>query len=341
MNIRKVFIGGYDVSDFIISIPELIESKNDIGQLSITENIVIVEDNSSGIWYLDNYKSFLYNKDITTLKCVIYNDDNIEFEGLLLSVDTNKSTSNITIKSKMYDLLNQNTVFISDVDTPAVVTMDILDFYGFDIDMSSFQKSHTIHTAYSLECQVICLPSNYANITLIDVLQNLANIGVASLYFSNNKFYYKAYDPALEEPDTSVFVSKEDIAQNFNITNVVVERIDNYTIKWANQEPNNLVFGGDFSSYKSLQNMDYGLDNYIHIKNSVGCTYIGNSYVALSKLKKYSIDLVLYKEVGAVLNIGSIVSISESSIGWVDKKFEVFSINKSHKFLTKLRVVSI
>lgn len=329
---RSIEIMGYNVDNFITAIDVIPQSKPDYGQILINENVNITGDNSHGIWYYGNPKSFLYNRDIAQ-DIKIYDNSILEFDGTILNITNNDKIATITAKSDFYDLMGKRCLFISDQKTPAELCREILQLYGFNIDGASFQKSIDIQEYYTLIAQIYLSVNGTNNMSLLELCQHLADIGIARIYFANNKFYYESYDPD-NDLDISFSIDESDIAIAPEAFNYERQAIDSYSITMVT---NTITGGTDLQA--SLKNMDYGWDSPIRL--ITGGAYIGENYIKISKQTRESVTIGIYKEKGIMLNLQSAIEISYSRFNWSSKPFEIMSIDNSHPFITQIQGVSL
>ena len=338
-NNRTVLISGYDMTKFIVNIPSITQEKSDYGQLAISESITLTGDNSTGIWYVDNMYSFFFSKDVSTMDIKIYNRDILEYDGTINTINTNRQTAEITCKTDLYKAMNTRAYYISENDTPAQICKDILEYYGYTCDSASFQKSIDVHAYYGVYCIVQYAYGLESSITLLDLLQSLADIGIARLYIVNGVFYYEAYDYA-DVPDVSIYIEDKHIATDVETSNYENNRIDKYSITYYNGANDETVTGGTGSETSSTKNLDYGINNPIRITSLASAVYIGERYLELSRKNKNSVSIGIFKEIASPLSLKSTIAITNQNMGWIDRQIEILSIDNSNTLYTAITGVT-
>ena len=331
---RTVWLSGNEITKFITNIPTIPKTKGERGQLTINETITLTGDNSKSMWNRSNTKSILYGKDINDFEVKIYNNDILDFKGNINNVVSNNSTAEIECRSELYKLMQMKALYISTNKTPAELCKDVLIYYGMPINGASFERSIDVHKYYSLTAQININLQQDTNMSVLDLVQQLADIGCARLYYANNMFYYEAYDSTYTPP-VSVSLTITDLQSAPRTYSYEQEKIERYQITTIT----NVVTGGDINSDAILKQMYYSSDSPIRI--ITGAHYIGSSYLELSAQEKEVIEVGIDKEEGYAIDLDSGFDVTYAKLGWSNKAFEVINIDNSHPFITQVTGLSV
>ena len=328
---KKVFMLGYDITQFIIEISSIPISKADIGQLSISENIKIKADNKSNFWNIKSKYSPLYSKHLENIKIEIYDDEKLIVNANILDISINNDYADVTLKNEINTIMDTICIYISEIVSPAEITEKLLIHYGFKCDNASFSMSKKIHEYNGVK---VCITLNGVNtdMSVLNVIQQLANIGVARIYFCNNKFYYEAYNN-ISENMSEIYIEKKNIIKTIEIKSINNKEYDKYQIVTVS----GTYTGGNTNSINPIKTLDYSISNPIKIYS--GAHYIGESYLNISKNNKYNISFAVSKNIGNIISLNTKIRIINNKSDSLNS-IEIMNIDNSNKLYTQISGVS-
>jgi len=192
----RVELIGNDISRFVASAPAIDSQAGEYGQLTVSPLPQLTGQNTTGFWDSRNPGSPFHNvSDLSIFTIDVYRDDVLEYTG---GIDTitpagNGTTAAVTLRSALQKGMESGCIYVTadDDETPATAIRNILELYKVPIDSGSFGAAETILASFNVYCAVALVRPD---LTVMDAVQQLAQMGVCALYAYGGKAYLDAYD---------------------------------------------------------------------------------------------------------------------------------------------------
>jgi len=338
-NTLEITVDGIDVTKFTQSIPSLAFSTGDYGDFSTIGSVSIEGDNTNQFWNTLNSNSILYNRDYKNWMVNIteLTTNTLVWQGRISDVEItgDGKTASITLSSRMQEFLDINVgLYVYELATPAEIAADMLTLWGVPYDNASFEKSKSIQAAGGVF--ITASVSYEHNLTLINALKMLADIGVARMYTWKNKTYYTAYDFLADEPDT-VQVPLSEIWKIDSVNSQRLYEVAGYNIKTVSAT----ISDGDTSSESNLKTLDLSAGKPFQLHGLTGADHIGVSYMHLASKLYSTVSIKVSKSIGFVFRPGIKILLPANNIIDTDMAFEILSIDNSSKLSTSMVLRSI
>jgi hypothetical protein len=347
----KVFLLSEDIDLYadgkVKTLPPLLERKTFQKDKLISNEIRMVFKNHDDFLSTNNPKSLVANSDWLFGLFKIYNDDNIIiWDGIIKNIIRNhtKKTAAVVSVSKLYQLSRKIMSYQSPVyETPGTAVLNIFAQEGFiDFDKRSLQEAIALQTQNN--CFIKCDIQTTDNMTFQHLIEKLGEYGVADVYSSDNKIYYKHFNASSVGVTSHIVL--DDIVADMRGTITVDESpkdiINDYSIIHAESETpetdtdNNKV--GLLSRNKygifSLPEFNGGIGQQILIKDSIAAIYIGESYIrrthkniATNPKPLTKLTFSVSDEWKDFITLQSYIKVTLIDEGWTDHLFETYQRN--------------
>ena len=311
------YIGGYDFTKYLKSMPSLIETKPSIGQALSVPTITLDFNNEDEMLSPDEPNSFFYGRDYVDMEILIKNDqNNAIWKGKISKISFNYGSVQIFGDSDYQKKSQDIVIFINNNKSPAQQAKELLDLYNIEIDDTSFNLSDSLQLSDEILCSALILPSD--QMTLLNVLQSLCDIGIMTIYSENGIVkcqYYKSQNLGIEIP----------LDQVMNI------------IAFEDQEYNPYV---GYSVNTPLGDITYNSDNGNNIKsinastnivvdNVFSAMAIGQAWIDFSSIKKRKVKVDINKELANILSLSNAITIN-------NEKYNISSIDRGDMLYTSI-----
>lgn len=343
MATRTITLLDQDISNLISDTPAVIYDAGEYGQVLFADTPSITGNNSNGIWDNQNPGSFLfgainYDGFIVDVKV----DGVSTIRGSIKSVraDNTSKITEIDVLTPLQKMLQQGCIYTSDdePETPAVAAFNILDLYKIPCDSNSFSMSNT---EYIQDDVYIMVNSLFPDMTVLDVLQNLCEIGLARMYAINGIVFFDAFK--INPEPVSIYTFSDRITNSDGITLFTEPKVElvekepilGYTINTATGP----VQDGPESSDKG-KSINGKADDPITIKDKAAGTSIGLRWVNYSQYRQTKITVGVPSRIASVLELGHTVTIDYSGGKWDFVDMTITGIDKSNPLITTLTGVT-
>lgn len=192
---RKVFLFTTDISKYVQDVENIVQASGEYGQLTINDIPGLTGNSINGFWDVNNPSSPFYGvSDLSPYTITIQLDGVNVFIGGILTLDTdNRScTTAVGLRSSLQVALERGLVYSSEqMETPSQAIANICLEYGLPFDSASFAVANNIYITDEIYIEVRAVDPF---VKMIDIFQNILDIGVAKMYSLNGVLYYNVYD---------------------------------------------------------------------------------------------------------------------------------------------------
>jgi hypothetical protein len=310
---RQIYLLNNDISQYVITVADIVLNIGDFGQLTINDLTTLQGDNTRRFWDKSNPASPFYGaRELSNYEITIYNDDVLVFTGVIqsLQADNDNKTATITLKSYIQLGLEKGLIYASSAATnPAIMIQEICSLYKIDIDGSSFGRASSIY-----ETDLVRTSALFKNQgKVLDGIQNICEIGIARVYSQFNKLYIDVYDPSDSDSvftlsDKSYRDSAVERRQGVtllghpNINTVEKEPINGYNIQCVGGVGGlAAVFGDSTAQGKSI---DGSYNSPVRIMNLQSAVWIGERWVSYFANSQYIINCKTQSRYGKSIQLG-------------------------------------
>ena len=332
---QKVYLFGEDISRYVTEIPAIIQNKADYGQLIINDIPSLTGENSKGFWDISNSSSpFFGAPRLTHYKIEIEQDGEITYTGYIQSIiiENQTRTATVNLQSTLQQLLDKKIIYESAASsTPSAIVAEICELYQILYDTTSFGISNSI---YTLDEVYICANFTNPEISILDAFQQIAQLGIASIYSINGIVFF---DVVSENSTPSIyeFTDDHDDQDGVSILNApLIENMEKsyttgYSVEWAGTPIATLGLETDRGISISA-----GVDQNIKILSLQAAVWIGETWMDYVQKQQRRITFQTKSRLGKNLSLGYPVSIQ-----YRDRQLEtidIISIDNSSKVFSTI-----
>lgn len=292
----KVYCLDQDISKYISEIDQGIQTLGQPGQLVYNAFPALKGINTDNFWS----NTFGAIDDLSGVTIKITLDDITVFDGYIKHLVNNADfTSDIELESTIQAAMEKGCIYVSDeLETPAQAFSNICQQYLLPVNGGSIAASSAI---YSLDNVYIRILLTRPTMSIGEVFQTLADIGIASIYNYNNELYFDVYDTSISPLSLMTVTDKEKFSKPV-YTRVEKEKITGYDIT-------TLQLHVQFNVTDGAKTLEGGPDANIQIVSAQAGVWIGERWINyLSTLQK-QINFSLDATYGKVLPLGSYITI--------------------------------
>jgi hypothetical protein len=334
---RNIYLNDVNINEYTIEIPSITESAGDYGQLTVTEFPQVRGLNSTQFWDVTFQASPFYNaSNYNTFKIRVENDGIDVFEGVIQNIDSDNESkiANVTLKSKIQKALEQKIIFASDgFVTPATVVREICSLYEIEINENTFRQSESIYNIDNVFISVFFK----GEITVLEALQRIAQVGVARIYVNEQKINFEVYKIKNAAPifTASDLITNEDevtLYSHIKTERVEKEPIEGYRIEYANggAGPNAAVFGTEAQQSFTL---DGSYASEIRIYSLQAAIWIGDTWIDYMKRTQQRVSFKVGAEFGKTLKLNYAIQIVYRGQSFI---VDIISINNNNILFSEI-----
>ena len=287
----KVLIAGYDLTKWVIDIPSLPEEKGAIGKVITVPSCTIKFKNHDNIFNPSYKHGFFYGLDYIGLEIEIHHLGDIVWKGFIDRISLNENYLNVYGNSELQKIAQNDALFVIDNKTPAYAAKELLLFYQIKIEALFFACTDIRQSKDAIKCSVRALPDS--KITIINLLQQLCDIGLMSIYTENEVckcIYYNSTHGIIEvSPEHIFFIEIQDDDSN---------PFDGYVIQTTGGD-----VGFNKENAKNIKNINAGSSAVVSINNSVTAVSVGEAWLSYTKTRKRKIKAIISNEVISQVNL--------------------------------------
>jgi hypothetical protein len=329
---RQVFLLGNDISDKVVSIPDVVTTAGDFGQLTVNDLPNITGDNQDGFWDNTNQGSPFYGaREISDYDIEIYNKSEKVYIGTIQGIQINNQdkTATVTLKSKIQRALEKGLVYASvENSNPATMIQEICSLYKIDCESASFGRANGVYELDNVRTSALFKNEG----TVADGIQQILEIGIGRIYLQNNRLYYDVF----REKETPVIFTASDKVDNTNgvtlfghpnVTIIEKEPITGYNIKYIQGAA---IFGDTENQGKSI---DGSYASPVRIMTLQSAVWIGERWMDYFGKPQQIIDFSIASNYGKAMRITDPIGIEYRGRTFTT---DITSINNSLQLESKL-----
>lgn len=338
----QVFLLTSDISDFVVTVPKIPIKTGEYGQTVINEISSITGLNNSGFWTVQYPGSPFYGaSSLTGYTITIIQDGVTLFVGGIKNIRADDTTrlAEVALESALQRALAKGCEYLSDVgiaDTPALAAMRIAQFYGIPVDTGSFGAAHA---EFNLNAVYITVNLPWPTMSVMDVFQSLADIGVARIYAINGTLYYDTYNIATS---ASVYTFSDERAGPDGctiMTNPIAEQVEkDATMGFSIDTVMGRAFLG--SSDDPGKSISAGTDSPIRILSRQAGNYIGLKWLAYLNRPQTRVQFGAPVEITRQIPINAAVELDYLTGFWAPTILDTVEIDNTDKVTGYLTGVS-
>jgi hypothetical protein len=308
----NVYLNGNDINQYIESVPTIVESAGDYGQIFSVEFPALSGINRDGFWDKTNPASPFYGaRELSKFSIRIERNGVDVFEGVITKLTTNNQarTASVELKSNIQRNLEKGCIYASAYQsTPSEMASEIASLYNIEVNNNSFARSDSIYNSNSVYCSSFFRGGS----TVLDAIQELARFGCARAYISKQKLNFDVFRPRTV---ASVFTAsdKSDNTDGItlwsypNIENNEKEPIEGYRIEYINGEgPLAATLG---SSAQQTFTLNGGKGNAVRINTLQAAVWLGDLWVEYFNTPQEIISFTIPGRVGKSLDINMAIDL--------------------------------
>jgi len=310
-----IYVGGYNVTQFLRSNISLIEEKPSIGQALNIPSSSFIFNNYELMFSPDESNSIFFGKDYAGMSLKIIDDNNfIIWTGFITKVTFDYGQVTVYTDSDYQRKANYIITFINGNMTPARQAKELLEFYNISVDADSFDFIDNLQKQDEIYCNILITPD--MQMTLLNVLQSLCEIGLMTIYSYKDMVkcqYYKSSSYGIE------------IDESYIMNKLVFEDMDYQPFEGYSVET---TFGNIAINNESGKNIkSVNANSGVLIDNIITAIAVGEGWINFSKDKKRQIKIDLCKDIANILKL-------ENSILINNVIYRISSIDRSNLLYT-------
>ena len=321
-NEYRVMLSGINITDWVITKPSIIYSKNRMGELSEIPNADILVDNKRHVFTPLHANSII--QDVREREVLIYENSLLIYKGYLRNSlnSTDDTTALLQCTASINKVIGATFIPISNPSllTFAEISAYIYGLYNIEIDGYSYERSREKQEDLGL--------FGILNHTLdhlqkvMEIQQWLANAGICKHYFVSDKAYMEFVDPF--ETVYSMYTFTDDhIISIDNYNPIEKTEYDAYTV-------NTVVGTARKEGLVEISPLEATTINPVAMINIGGGYLWGDYQIELSKKRQDEITVRLVKTKEAFwLGLNSVFTIQSETEG-IEANFILTSIDKSN-----------
>lgn len=332
----SVYLNGNDISTQVIEVQTTSLSVGDFGSLISNDITGFLGQNYNQFYDNTSPASpFFGYTDLSIFEVEIYQGGVLVFKGNInqIVVDNQSKTANITMESVLGQALTKYITYISeDIDTPANVIKDLCILFGLEYDSTSFGYANSI---YEVNLVFISVYITKAEITLLDLFQQICNYGVGRLYAINNVLYYDVFAPKIT---SSLYTFSDKLTNEDGITLYsapIIEPLQKESLEGYNIS-NVSEFGPAASGTEKQQNfsLDGSTASNIRIMSLPAAVWIGEKWKSYFNTPQSKVRFTTPVSIGNVMELGFPIEIEYkyNQFGVMD----IIEINKNNTLYTEI-----
>lgn len=312
---RRVYLFDSDISQYVADIPSITPSTGDYGQVTRNDLDSLTGQNTQGFWDTANPASPFYGAaDDAGFMIQIEQAGTITWTGAIQSIvsDAKSRTAAVGLRSVLQDALEDGAIYASAAQvTPATAARELLELYRIPIDATSFANANAIYTTDGVYVHVKQLDPDSS---LLDLLQRIAEIGVARIYSVNGVVFFDVF----ETPGTESLVTFTDSSLSGvtlwsppRVESAQKDRVTGYNVQWAGNPA--ATFGLESQQPRTIQGT---LNDTVQITTLQAAVWIGERWYRYLRTPQQRVSFVAPIGYARSLALGYAISVEYTSGGW-------------------------
>lgn len=310
---RIVYLSDIDITEYVIEIPDSEQAQGEFGQLLINDIPTMTGLNITSFWDQRYPGSPFYGAATLFDFPIRIEQDGVDvWKGHILSInaDNEQGTAIVGLRSTLQATLEKGCIYVSSApESPSQAIKNICYLYGIPIDTASFGYAEGIYSSDNVEITVLLVRPD---MSVLDAIQQIANIGIAQVYSVNGVLYYDVYRehsaPAIYTFDDAEFGA--DLWRAPSVNSIEKEAIKGYSISYISGVAE---FGTDVEKGKSIQ---AGGESPIRIETLQAATWVGEQWLSYLNRPQQLVQWECATSLAKSFILGSPIGISYTIGQW-------------------------
>lgn len=331
---RKVYLNDIDISRYIIDIPTVVQTTGEYGQLVVNDIQSMTGNNLNGFWDVNNPASPFYGLNtFDNYMIIIELDDVPVFSGIIktINADNNTRAAEVVLKSALQIALEHGCIYASTAaESPSQAILNICDLYKIQTDGGSFGFSNSIYDLNNIRIEIRAIDPF---VSVVELIQQIADIGVAKIYSLNNILYYEVYQPKTSAPLTTFSDNPNGVISIYShpISGwIEKDAVNGYSIETV---AGNATLGLESQQGKTLS---CGVDAPIRILDLNTAVWVGDLWVSYLNTAQKRIEFGVPADYGRLLPLGSTIILDYTLRGWEEITLDVIEIENTSRVISKI-----
>jgi hypothetical protein len=338
--VTQVFLANQDISEHVATVPPLVQSAGEYGQLVVNDIPALTGVNLAGFWDAQNPASPFFGVDPTVFTLSVQEDGVTTFFGHIKTVrsDNAARTAEVEIRSVIQDGLDHGAIYVSQSkETPADAVANLCSLYKIPIDAGSFGYSSAYYTSNLVFIDVRRLSPEGS---VLDLIQQIAEYGCARVYVWQQRVYFDVYQTSNVAPlyTFTDSLSNEDGVTIYShpiVETIEKEKVTGYHITTM-KEP--AILGSGQEQGKTLEG---GPDSAIRILTQQAGVWLGELWISyLNRFqKRISFDIPSY--IGREFPLGQPFILDYTLRKWAPVTLQCTGIDNSSRLSNRITGVTL
>lgn len=325
---RQVIMAGVDVSQYVLSVTDVVPEAGDYGQVlstTIPQLTGLAELFDPG-----NPESPFYGMlDVRDMPIQILNRGVQTFSGSVLSLTTDGAGRSVAValRTEIQRTLEGGLIYISPEDqTPAAAFRAICDVYGIAYNVDSINRAEAVYGPNNVYVRV---RNPLPDMTILDGFQRLCEIGVARIYGLDGELYMDAWSDNSADTGSLLTVSDALAADYPLLSRPSSERLnkqkmDGYVVEWIGDvEGSNTRLSGS-----NMRTISGSQDQPVRIQTRKAAVWIGEQWLAYLNRAQDRITFKIPVDVARSIPLNAPLTLSYSQWG-ADRIVDITRIQAS------------
>jgi hypothetical protein len=325
---RTITLNGNNITSYILTIPNIENQASDYGQIATLAMPNLVGDNRTYFYDINNPASPFYGAiDLSKYSVEIIDNGLVIFQGTIDSLQSDNTTkqANITLKSDIQRILEEGLIYASDATSsdPATMVREICTLYKIPVNSETFNRSASIYNADNVSTTAFFQGEG----TILDGIQQIAEIGCARVYTDNNALSFDVFstresDPIATFSDDRIDTSYKPLYSHINPQNIPKEPINGYKVEWVGGFP--ATFGNSEKQGKTISGT---YSNTVRIMTLQAAVWIGEKWLEYFSTPQNLINFRISTKIGRSLRLNYPVQLRYRGINTI---VDISSIDNSN-----------
>lgn len=331
-----------EITDFVRETPKIKESRSIAQDLTFPSDCDITVNDASNAFSMEHPSSIFAGLNWQNDRLRVWDRYGLLiWDGLVGGIVVNHSARTTTIKSKsrLHEWRAIPVVYSSGgAETPAAALGNIATAIGFPyLDEQARQASEDRQTAAGITLDCVIAASD--NATFEQVVQKLADYGVADIYEHLGQLFYVHYQDTPASP--IVFLDEDDMVSDPAVLRRTTDLINDYSIAWIGGLEDDVTNGNIGAASRTangtriLQTVQGTVETQYPIETEAGAIAIGETYMRRSHIDissaprpRIQVSFDLPVEHREWVDLTSDFGLTFAREGWTRKTFRVTAFER-------------
>jgi len=334
---RHIYLGGYDVSRYVIStkVPTAQQNKPEWGELPAITNLEFDLINDKGYFSSRGFQSIFNNVDLTIIPAKVTLEQGstvlVEWEGFIQQIveDYRSNRATVTGITRFSKLLDTPALLTLGANTPSELSRLVFGLFNIPIDETAYARANSLLSGL-VQAQID--PNLLdSHLTLMELQKQLAAAGYGRIYSNNGLMVYEVFQESLS-PAVSFEIGERQIMDHPVISKETRESTP-YTVQTLGIGQ---ATSANWYSGSNSKNLDFGPSAAVKVTSLSAGQQIADQWELIDKINTIRIEFPVMDNIGAMLDLTSYISFTWDKIGLQSEVMEIIGIDRSDNRYTKL-----